>query len=148
MTSVPLARPPADAQTLRTWELTSTSDLRPMRAEIARILERSADEALSGTPTQAGLVLVSSELATNALLHAAPPARVTLKTTPDLYVLEVADNAPEATPQIAHARGLGEGGFGLVLACQLASSLGWYALPTRKHVWATFPRRNSAPAST
>lgn len=149
MHSVPAARPPV-AETVGSWTLASVTELSGMRANLVRSLDAHASQGGEQlAETHRWLVLVASELATNALVHAGSPAHVTLRGTPDRYVLEVVDHAPGSRPAIARDRAPGAGGFGLVLTQKLASTVGWFVDGSRKHVWATFsaPGRAGGSAS-
>jgi serine/threonine-protein kinase RsbW len=97
----------------------------PVIADLAELLEKVA--------------VVATELATNALRHGLPPTVVRLLRTPDQYVLDVADDQVDAPPEMDITRPFGEGGLGLLFANRLSQETGWYATPTTKHVWATFP---------
>jgi anti-sigma regulatory factor (Ser/Thr protein kinase) len=131
-------REPPDAfAVVRHWVLDSTSELRTLRAEVAAaIVGRGSATRLRGVP--GAVVLVASELATNALCHGLAPTVVTLCRAGQTYLLDVADQAVRVEPVLAERRLPGEGGFGLYLARRLALDVGWYADGETKHVWATF----------
>ncbi|MCB7135338.1 ATP-binding protein [Cellulosimicrobium marinum] len=122
------------------WPLLSMADLAPLRADLHRML--------TGTPCppdrpldapQERIVLVASELATNALRHSAPPARVLLLSDGREIVVDVVDHSPDASPRLAPGRPPGAGGFGLQLARRTAQEVGWFStLAGEKHVWARF----------
>ncbi|MBB2925513.1 two-component sensor histidine kinase [Cellulomonas cellasea] len=82
------------------------------------------------------MVLVASELATNALRHGTPPTTVALHQCEDRFLLTVADHDPTTRPYLAGRRTPGAGGFGLQIATMLALDLGWYRTETTKVVWA------------
>lgn len=139
MTPIPLAEPPHHDGTVRIWTLDSYDQLAQLRADVTRAVATPAggrdtaqDEVVQG------LVLASSELATNALKHADAPAVVTLVSADGAYLLDVADHAPTTPPRSGRGRSPGDGGFGLVVVATVASSVGWYATDSTKHVWATF----------
>jgi anti-sigma regulatory factor (Ser/Thr protein kinase) len=132
------ARPPQGHRTTRTWHLASTRDLAGMRAGVAK--------AVSGGTSKASLdelVLIVSELATNALRHGGGTATVHLGVDDESYLLQVVDQAPESPPHVAADRGTGDGGFGLVLALGVAREVGWYRTESSKVVWSV----HDAPAS-
>jgi len=108
-----------------------TAHLRALRAGLHAALR--AHRAVT-----APVVLVASELTTNALRHGVPPAVVTLFRAGDGYLLDVADGAVDAPPALAGRRPLGQGGFGLYVAGRMTDAMGWYAEGDRKHVWALF----------
>lgn len=139
MSSIPVAPLPQHLTTVQTWSLDSTAELARLRAELATALAESKDEPRSDHAELArGLVLVCSELATNALAHGHPPTVVRLMKD-SVYVLDVMDHDPDGVPEIASGRGPGDGGFGLVLAGMIAGDVGWYSAGRTKHVWASFP---------
>jgi serine/threonine-protein kinase RsbW len=86
--------PPAMTE-LHKWVLDSPVQLRSLRA--------SLHEAITGRPLPAGaeldevpekVVLVATELATNALRHGLPPTIVRLGRHDEVFVLDVADHSP------------------------------------------------------
>ena len=131
------SRPPDAYRPVRTWVLDSTGELRVLRAEIHEVVTGHVGEVLSGGVLEK-VVLVASELATNALRYGVPPTVVTLQADGVSYLLDVEDRAVELAPVLAGVREHGEGGFGLYLARRLALDVGWYAEAGSKHVWATF----------
>lgn len=124
--------PQADER-LGSWTLESTADLRYLRAALQAALH--APRHVAGP-----VVLVASELATNALRYGVPPVVVALARTGDAHLLDVADGSVDTVPTYSASRPAGEGGFGLYLVGRLADDVGWYAEPGRKHVWATITR--------
>ena len=128
---LPQALPPRPGDVLGTWTVEATPDLRGLRAGLHAALR--AHRAVT-----APVVLVASELTTNALRHGAPPATVTLSRTGAGYLLDVADGAVDALPALAERRPLGQGGFGLYVVGRMADAVGWFAEHDRKHVWALF----------
>lgn len=140
MPPISYAHPPRGHRTVRTWHLASTRDLAGFRADVTRELS----DGLGSTRDQAvdGLVLISSELATNALRHGGGSATVHLGTDGATYLLEVVDQAPEAPPQVAVDRDSGDGGFGLLLALGVAREVGWFRTDSSKCVWSV----HAAPA--
>jgi anti-sigma regulatory factor (Ser/Thr protein kinase) len=124
-------------------------------AEIARIpshqfpptlvsvaaVRRMVHETLDGVGCNTGdAVLVASELAANAVLHAGTPYVVELRVD-DAVRIEVTDSGPPA-PFIRPAprRLDGDGGWGLALVAELASRWGVEWLDGCKVVWAEVPR--------
>jgi serine/threonine-protein kinase RsbW len=144
MTFLRAQGPPAMTE-LRRWVLDTPSELKTLRA--------SLHEALTGNVLPAGaeldevpekVVLVATELATNALRHGLPPTTVRLgKATvaaegEHRFVLDVMDHAPDVVPVFSEDRELGQGGLGLQLARRFALDIGWYVNGESKHVWAEF----------
>ncbi len=86
--------------------------------------------------------LCASELATNALLHGAPPGReftVRLDLTDDLVRLEVRDSG-RGQPETQHADESSCSGRGLFLVGELADDCGIDHHVVGKTVWAAFKR--------
>lgn len=124
----------------RTWVLDSTEGLGELRGSLFEELTGDPflkSSALEDIPEK--MVLVVSELATNALRHGKPPTIVTLMANTEEHLLDVADHDISSEPAIAQGRELGAGGFGLVLAQRLAFDVGWYVTDRTKHIWARFP---------
>ena len=122
------------------WVLDSPAQLRALRASLHEAITGELLEP--GTPLDEvpeKIVLVATELATNALRHGLPPTTVRLGVAGKRFVLDVADHAPDVVPQYSEGRELGKGGLGLQLAKQFALEIGWYAEQNSKHVWAEFP---------
>ncbi|WP_129337964.1 ATP-binding protein [Cellulomonas endophytica] len=130
------ARPPR-ATPVGSWRVGSARDLTSMRAGLLEALAAAAPDG--GHALDEHVVLVASELATNALRHGAPPAHVRLLSGRGALVLEVADGDTERVPVLAGRRTAGAGGFGLVIAERVARDVGWYRASGAKHVWALFP---------
>ncbi|MFF5175926.1 ATP-binding protein [Micromonospora sp. NPDC000089] len=133
--------PPPQATELRRWELADPADLRGLRASLQKELageHGDAAEELAETPDL--VVLVATELATNALKHGRPPTIVRLLVAEDRFILDVADHDLSTVPELADTRPLGAGGRGLQIAMAVSLDVGWYATETTKNIWAAFPR--------
>ena len=132
--------PPPDATELHAWVLNTSTELAGLRASMRKEL---AGHGLP--PDQDGLqivdsmVLVATELATNAIKHGIPPTEVRLLRTDEHFVLDVADGDLTTVPELAHTRPLNAGGRGLLLAMDMSLKVGWHAGPDAKHIWAVFP---------
>jgi serine/threonine-protein kinase RsbW len=131
--------PPDDFALEREWVVDTPRQLSELRAAIVRALAAEGEPVRELAGTAHIMVLVASELATNALRHGIPPTVVRLLRSEGTYLLDVADHDLGSTPYVAGARPPGQGGFGLQIARRLALEVGWYATETTKHVWATFP---------
>jgi len=122
------------------WPLRGLTDLAALRQGLHHMLTGGPlpqDRALEATPER--IVLVASELATNALRHGLPPTRVRLLSDGRELVVDVVDHSPDVPPVVAGRRSPGAGGFGLVLAQRAATCVGWCRTGTgEKHVWARF----------
>jgi len=139
MTPLPPSRPPSECVELRQWTLGEPGELSGLR--------RSLHHELSDGGTYGGaeledvpekVVLVASELATNALRHGLPPTVVRLLRADRGFILDVVDHDPTVVPDPAEEEPGDEGGRGLRIARRLALDVGWYATPSTKHVWARF----------
>ncbi|MBB2923574.1 ATP-binding protein [Cellulomonas cellasea] len=114
---------------------TELHDLREaLRQEINTHAEARDDRLLDGVAHS--LVLVASELATNAIRHGRPPTVVELFQHEGSFLLTVSDHDLGTEPRVAGDRPPGEGGFGLQIARRLAVDVGWYRTSTTKVVWA------------
>jgi anti-sigma regulatory factor (Ser/Thr protein kinase) len=91
-------------------------------------------------PTREDLLLVVSELVTNAVLHGAEPIVVTVVRAPERVRVEVTDGATDASPHSNRVPPEAETGRGLSVVTRLAAAWGWRATPGRgKTVWAELP---------
>jgi two-component sensor histidine kinase len=80
------------------------------------------------------VILVFSELVTNAVVHATGAARIVIEYRDGFVRVEVHDNADQR-PQVREA-GDADGGFGLRIVRDLSASWGWEPSPTGKRVWS------------
>jgi two-component sensor histidine kinase len=131
---------PAQAVELRQWLLANGDELRRLRADLHqalleyRLVEQDPPEEGAGP-----VVLVATELASNALRHGLPPAHVRLLRADGRFFLEVADRDLQSVPALAQAHHAVGGGRGLHIVRSLALEVCWYATERSKHVWASFP---------
>jgi len=130
--------PPAQAVELARWLLSSGDELRPLRLGLRDALTAHGLVA-AGDGLGDRVILVATELASNALRHASPPAVVRLLRGDGEFFLDVADRDPAGAPRLADVHRAGVGGRGLHIARTLSRDLCWYATDTTKHVWASFP---------
>ena len=132
--------PPAQAVELERWLLTGGTDLRPMRVGLLAALTAyglvGPDEP-DGTGDR--VILVATELASNALRHGSPPAVVALLRGAGEFFVDVADQDPAGAPRLAHVGHDGVGGRGLHIARTLSREMCWYVTDRTKHIWASFP---------
>ena len=80
------------------------------------------------------VLLVFSELVTNAVRHAGGADRIVLEHTGPVVTVAVHD-ANHQVPEMCSHSGA-RGGFGLRIVDQLAIACGWMGTATGKHVWA------------
>ncbi|MFJ1542212.1 ATP-binding protein [Micromonospora chalcea] len=133
--------PPPQATELEQWVLDSPEDLRGLRASLRDALNRHGlvqGEDLDEVPHL--VVLVATELASNALRHGRPPTIVTLLTTDDRFLLDVADHDVSSVPELTDISPTDSGGRGLFLAQSVSLDVGWYATDATKNIWAAFSR--------
>ena len=89
------------------------------------------------------LLLVVSEMVTNAVRHGQPPVQLELVAEPDRVTVAVADGSPRP-PQPRPADAEAEGGRGMALLEVLANEHGVRPQPPGKAVWAAVRRRPAA----
>ncbi|MFF0658080.1 ATP-binding protein [Micromonospora tulbaghiae] len=133
--------PPPQASELEQWVLDSPEDLRGLRASLRDALNRHGlvqGEDLDEVPHL--VVLVATELASNALRHGRPPTIITLLATDDRFLLDVADHDVSTVPELTDISPTDSGGRGLFLAQSVSLDVGWYATETTKNIWASFSR--------
>jgi anti-sigma regulatory factor (Ser/Thr protein kinase) len=89
------------------------------------------------------VVLVVSEMVTNAVRHASPPVGLEIEATEDDVVIAVRDGSPRRpTPRVADDSA--EGGRGMMLVDLLSSDHGVRPQPPGKTVWARVRRATPA----
>lgn len=140
MEELQASQPPPNFHPLEEWVLDSAEQLSGLRASLHRAISgnpQADGTGLSTVPEK--LVLVASELATNALRHGIPPTTVALLRDDTDFLLDVADHDLDSPPVIDQGRPAGEGGLGMQLAERLSLDVGWYTTDDTKHVWARFP---------
>ncbi|MDO8149909.1 ATP-binding protein [Isoptericola sp. b408] len=130
---------------VRSWPLLTIEQLPALRGDLEANLPTAESASLDAVPE--AIVLVASELATNAIEHGDGPAAVRLLERDGELLLDVADRASGTTPRIT-TDPCASGGFGLVLAARLADAVGWYATQAGKHVWARFTVETREPSLT
>ena len=141
MTLLRTSPPPAQAVELEQWLLSSGTELRPLRLGLreALLAHRLVD---AGEPDEVvdRVILVATELASNALRHGTPPAIVRLLRGAGEFVVDVADHDLAGAPRLAHVHEAGVGGRGLHIVRTLALDVCWYVTERTKHIWVSFPR--------
>jgi len=130
--------PPTCFLPVRRWVLDSLTELQTLRdnlrAEIRARDRLRADDLLGGVAHD--LVLVATELASNAIRHGRPPTIVELLQHEARFLLTVADHDPGTAPRVDAARPRGQGGFGLRITQRLSLDAAWYRAGAVKVVWA------------
>ena len=106
-----------------------------VRAARAFARERCAASALSAEDCEL-LVLLVSELVTNAIVHARSEARLTITATGSLLRVEVGDDSP-VHPQVLHPGPRASSGRGVGFVARLATGWGVRDEPGGKVVWFT-----------
>src|SRR3954470_6861736 len=122
-----------------TWRCPMEPTLAPVRAarvDLHRHLERE------GVPQAVvdGVLLVASELATNAVLHGAPPIELAACVTRDVVRVEVADGSSDL-PHPRHYGSTAATGRGLGIVAAVSHSWGAFERSDGKTVWAEVPAR-------
>jgi serine/threonine-protein kinase RsbW len=132
-------QPPQDLVELQVWSLDDAAQLRSMRAALFEAVtgqEMAAQFTLGGVADK--MVLVASELATNALRYAPPPTLVRLSRGGPGFLLDVTDQHDTYDPSDIIFHQPGEGRLWLRMARRLSSEIGWYTSGAGTHVWAWF----------
>lgn len=137
--ALPATRPAAEYVPVRRWLLREPAELRTLRADLREQLAASVVAPADGDAAQDNVILVTSELATNALAHGRAPAEVQLLLDGHAVLVVVSDGDTSHAPFLAEGREPGEGGFGLQIARRLSADVGWWSDASGKHVWAAFP---------
>jgi hypothetical protein len=89
-----------------------------------------------GCSNPADVLLVFSELATNAMVHTAAASRTVVTHLPPNVRIAVHDISHVAPQPLHDAR---QGGFGLRIVDELSESWGWDETATGKVVWSVIP---------
>lgn len=131
--------PPATFVLERAWVLDSAEQLSALRTAILAVIAGDGSAVTALDDIADNMVLIASELATNALKYAYPPTVVRVLRDGNTYLLDVEDHTPDTAPYVAMGRPAGQGGLGLQIARRLALDVGWYAKESEKHVWAILP---------
>ncbi|XVU29083.1 ATP-binding protein [Actinoplanes sp. CA-054009] len=127
---------PVTAEEVGRWTVGEPVELRILRAEMRKV------DAVAASDT---MLVVATELASNALRHARSRAVVALLRGPGAVIIDVADRDPDGRPSVDAGRPKRSGGLGLQLTERLALDVGWYPALGGKHVWARFALPASRP---
>ncbi|WP_028813331.1 ATP-binding protein [Streptomyces flavidovirens] len=132
----------ADAVTGRSWRIARG----PGAFAHARDLARQTLESWSWPHDRIEVVvLLVSELVTNAHRHAGTDAWLHLKPTADGVRLTVRDASPEQPAQRTPDLEADVGGFGLHILDHLATRWGVETHTDGKHIWAQVPSSTASP---
>lgn len=114
-----------EQQSAATADLSATLELEPARTEIRRVRRFVEDRCVAwGCEDRVDdALLVASELATNAALHARTPFAVTVRRRLGAIRLDVLDGS-ESAPDIRERSDDGEGGRGLYLVSAMSAAWG------------------------
>jgi PAS domain S-box-containing protein len=116
------------------WSLSGSDELAGLRADTKRVLEASG----ASDAYQQDVVLILTELATNALTHAHDPYRLSLVVTQDCDVVLATDGGGGRVA--ARVPMAGDGGYGLGITAALSQSWGCASSDKGKTVWAVLAR--------
>jgi anti-sigma regulatory factor (Ser/Thr protein kinase) len=113
-------------------------DLSAARAARAHVAD---DLALRSVPDSLAddILLVTSELAANAIRHGSPPALLTLSYRSGRVRVTVSSHGGSTEPIVLEARPDADHGRGLAMVQALADEVGWERDGDRLEVWAEFP---------
>lgn len=109
-----------------------------LAGQARQAVQRWATEIGLGPPTD-DLLLVVSELVTNAVRYGSPPVRVEVSADERTVTVGVVD-AATARPVLRNAADDAESGRGLLLLSSLSTEHGVRSQPPGKVVWASLPR--------
>ena len=122
------------------WEFDGTlDDVAAARHRLSTALERHGWTQ----PDVASALLLLSELASNAVVHAQTPFAVTAWVD-GIASVAVTDGTTDGDPEVV-VRAPGEGGFGLALVSKLSARWGVHRHETGKSVWFEFDPDSSSP---
>ena len=134
------ACPPLAGPSAGSWALTGAEQLGPLRRDVVRAVHEA-----DGTPEDvaARVVLIVSELATNALKYGSGPVTVSVGRAEGCWLVGVRDGDGGTPPNVYPHEGGRIGGHGLTIVARLSSRWGWHRTGTdrgHKCVWALVPR--------
>jgi len=127
------------------WDVDTLDGLADLRQAVARrvteVLPDDVDRGSGDAPSAMDhMLLVATELASNAIRHGRPPVLLRLHLPTSgvpvrEVVVETVDHDTRRLPQFVEG-GHRDGGRGMLLAARLALEVSWRTTATTKHVWA------------
>ena len=144
----------------REWDVDTIDQLADLRRAVAErvteVLPDDVDRSSGDAPSALDhMLLVATELASNAIRHGRPPVSLRLHLPAAggpvrEVVVETVDHDTRRLPQFVEG-GHRDGGRGMLLAARLALEVSWRTTATTKHVWArlrTDQLRTEQPGQT
>lgn len=128
------SRPPPRFTLVRRWVVRTVAQLHGVREGVREEISSRAHHGPDHVARD--MVLVASELVTNAIHHGRTTAVVRLLQDGARFLITVSDRGSGTAPRFAGLRPVGDGGFGLRIVQRLAHDLGWYRTATGKVIWA------------
>ena len=108
-----------------------------VRAAREYVADELAEQGFQGDPDV--VLLLASELVTNAVRHAATPFEIMVDVADDEVLVAVADDDVDHEPQVRHPGPEETNGRGLLLVDQLSSRWGSDRTGRGKSVWFRLP---------
>ncbi|MEU2393835.1 ATP-binding protein [Streptomyces sp. NPDC007369] len=126
---------------LTTWQWIPRLSGRGRPAADGQYGEERDDEESHRAEVAEDVLLMVSELVSNACVHAGGPSELVLRRTAERLRVEVGDGSPEHPRRRTAADPALPGGHGLLVVERLARDWGWEPRPdgTGKTVWAEVP---------
>ena len=118
-------------------------DARPIAAREAR---KFVTQHLADLVDEGALVLLTSELVTNGVLHARTHLRLGITAGDDRVLVTCGDDDPTGAPTVPPTDHGRPSGRGLMLVDALASQWGVFRSDNGKTVWFTLPRGDGVAA--
>jgi serine/threonine-protein kinase RsbW len=115
-------------------------DLSAARAARAHVADDLARRGVTDSRAD-DVLLVTSELAANAVRHGHPPVVLRLDYTTSGIRVTVSDHGGEGEPAVLDATSDAGHGRGLAMVQALADDIGWHRDGDRLDVWAELPLR-------
>jgi anti-sigma regulatory factor (Ser/Thr protein kinase) len=119
----------------------------PTAPRLARTAVRRALSGLDADVVERAMLL-TSELVTNGVLHAATPLTLTLRAEGDALRVEVEDRDRTLPAPVPEEQSGPHGGFGLHIVERMAANWGCAPLDNGKTVWFEMPLRGERAAVT